>query len=115
MYKSELLEVQTMKESKLIFECEGVDKELFNVEYTFYELLNNLDRIAKNGQVEKVKGMCIQSMREGKDVFGSLKEFFESTCDGYCESMSDKEFEWMMIALVEKTKQYLCKKIEEMV
>jgi len=100
-----------MRDSKLVFECEDINKKLFDVEYTFYELLNNLDRISKNGLVEKVNGMHISCLREGKDVFGSLKEFFESTCDGYCESMSDQEFGWMMDALVEKTKHYLCKKI----
>lgn len=98
----------------MVFECEDINKELFNVEYSFYELVNNLNRISKNGRVDKVKGMHIVNMRDGSEIFGSLKEHFENTCDGYCELMSDKEFEWMIDALVEKTKQYLHKKVERM-
>jgi hypothetical protein len=100
------------KDVKLVFECEDLTKEKFDVEYTFSELINNLNSISKNGRVNTVKNMHIVTMREGKDVYGSLKEHFENTCDGYCESMTDKEFEWMIDALVEKTKQFIYKKID---
>lgn len=104
-----------MLDTKLVFECEDTNKELFNVEYSFSELINNLKRISNNGRVDKVKGMHIMNMREGFEICGSLKEHFEKTCEGYCESMSDKEFEWMIDALVEKTKQYFHKKLEKMI
>jgi len=98
--------------NKLVFECEDLNKEHFNVEYTFGELINNLGRISKNGRVNVVKNMHIVNMREGSEVFGSLKFFFEKTCEGYCESLSDKEFEWLIDALVEKTKNFFIEKVQ---
>lgn len=98
--------------NKLVFECEDLNKELFDVEYTFAELINNLGRISKNGRVNVVKNMHIVNMREGSEVFGSLKSFFEKTCEGYCESLSDKEFEWLIGVLVEKTKIFFIEKIQ---
>jgi len=98
--------------NKLVFECEDLNKELFDVEYTFAELINNLGRISKNGRVNVVKNMHIVNMREGSEVFDSLKSFFEKTCEGYCESLSDKEFEWLIDTLVEKTKNFFIEKIQ---
>ncbi len=102
-------------ETKLVFECEDMNKELFDVEYSFSELINNLNRISNNGRVDKVKNMHIVNMRRGSEIYGSLKEHFEKTCEGYCEALIDKEFEWMIDALVEETKIYLHKNIEKMV
>lgn len=104
-----------MNEVKLVFECEGRDKKLFNVEYSFDELIDALGRITDNERIQKAKNMHTVQLFGGHEIYGSLEEHFETTCDMYCESMDDKEFEWMIDRLVENTKQYLRTKVGNMV
>ena len=104
-----------MAEVKLVFECEDVNKGLLDVEYSFDELVNKLGRISNNGMIQKVKSMHTVQMFNGHEMYGSLEEHFENTCDMYCESMDEKEFEWMIDRLVENTKQYLRTKVGNMV
>ncbi len=43
-----------------------------------------------------------------------FKQDLAVMCDGYCESMTDQEFNWLVEGLHNKLKDYLKRKIELM-
>jgi len=44
----------------------------------------------------------------------NLKRFIEDSCDQYCESMTDQEFNWLVKGLTIKFKEYLKDIVDEL-